>query len=340
MGVKGLITLIERFAPSAIKISDIKTYSSHFDDKYVNLAIDASMQLYRFLAAMISEDKFEGLKREDGKVVSHILGVIKMTHMMIKNNMIPTWVFDGNSPEIKQKTIDQRVKAKHDASKKLDRAESSSEITSLMKQTIKISDEQIKDVKYLLEILGIPYIQSYGEADSQLVALTKAGITHGIITNDWDILPFGGSNMLKDFSSKKIININLEELLNKLMLTQEQFIELCNIIGNDYCNGIPGYGAVEAYRNYKKYDHDVNKLLNNTRGDFDKEKYLIDFYAAKQYYLSAPVINPRKLNLLWKEPNYKALTMYLRENNFSDNFTNNFVCSIKDLYEKYLIYLK
>lgn len=336
MGIRGLKVLIDKFAPSAIKMMKITTYNE--GDESIMIAIDASMQLYRFLTAMISE-KSDGIKRNDGKSISHIYGIIKMTHAMLENKLVPIWVFDGNSPDIKQKTIDKRVKAKHDASKKIPTAESAYERVSLMKQSVKISDEHIKDTKYLLEILGIQYIQAIGEADTSLASLDKVGITQGVITNDWDILAFGGSNMLKDFSMKQIININREELLEKLQLTQEQFIELCNILGNDYCDGIPGFGPIEAYKSYVRFGYDVTKLLDTVRDDsFDKIKFMNDFNAAKHYYLSALVINPKKLNLTWHEPNYDAISVYLKENSFSDDFIYNLNNSMKYLYKKYLIY--
>lgn len=335
MGVHKLRELIERYAPNAIKTSSLEKYNN---DNIIMLGTDASMQLYRFLTATINS-KNEGIKRKDGKNISHIIGVIRMTNMMIKNNMIPIWVFDGNSPDIKQETIERRVKAKHDASKKLIYAESISEIASLRKQSLKISDEQIKDVKYLLYLLGIPFIQSIGEADSQLVALTKSNIAQGIITNDWDILPFGGSNMLKDFSAKNITHINLDELLTSLKLTQLQFIEICNILGNDYCYGIPGYGPIEAYQRYVDANYDIEKLLQNVRDpDFNKEDFLNKFNAAREYYISAPVINPKQLDIKWNEPLYETLSQYLKENDLSDQEIFNITKTIKYLYQKYLIY--
>ena len=100
----------------------------------------------------------------------------------------------------------------------------------------------IKSVKEFLQICGIPYIDAPYESDSQLAWLSKNNFIDGIITNDYDILTFGGKTMILDFwnCTKKNLNekiikeINLKKFLKSINMKYENFVELCILMGSDY----------------------------------------------------------------------------------------------------------
>jgi len=104
MGVKNLFKLITQHAPNSISTKSIKNYSG----KYV--VLDASMIIYQYVIAIRSSGS--DLKNTNGQMTSHILGVLSKTFMLLKNNIIPIFVFDGKPPNIKLKTIKNRKEKK------------------------------------------------------------------------------------------------------------------------------------------------------------------------------------------------------------------------------------
>lgn len=171
----------------------------------------------------------------------------------------------------------------------------------------------------MLRLLGIPYIESPGEAEAQCAAFDIANISNGVATEDWDVIFFGCKKMLKSFSNKNnITQINTQKLLNVLGMTKEQLIDLASILGNDYCHGVGKIKPLDAYKKFKEVHYDINlflqKLKNENKIKFKyriPENFLDQLKAARKYYLDAPVTNPHNINTEWKEPNYKGLYDYL-----------------------------
>merc|ERR1712217_941095 len=82
------------------------------------IAIDASMCLYQFLI-MIRENHsgtYQNLTNEDGKITSHIIGMLTRTIKLMEAGIKPVYVFDGKPPELKLAEIEAR-RAKRDEAK-------------------------------------------------------------------------------------------------------------------------------------------------------------------------------------------------------------------------------
>lgn len=109
----------------------------------------------------------------------------------------------------------------------------------LMPKSIHLNMELQDKVKKLFDVAGIPYIESMHESDSQCACLLRDGIVDGIITDDFDVLAFGGKRIfLNVFDSSKdnseLCEINLNKLLEKLNLTYDSFVDMCILLGTDY----------------------------------------------------------------------------------------------------------
>lgn len=305
MGVKGLQKIIVKFAPDSIE----KHPFSHYNQ--TTQSLDASAMLYAFCIATM---KTENFKNEDGEIISHIFACFFKSCSMLKYGIMPLWVFDGKPPEMKLQTINYRRKVKQNASERLEKEKDLSphEIYKLEKKTFSINAEHIDDIKNLLEIMGLPYSESPGEAEAQCVAFNRANVSNGVVTADWDALLFGCKKMLKDFSNKNdITEINLEKLLKSLGMTHSQLIDLGFLLGNDYCQGI-SMNPIDIYTKFKNVNFDIKMFL-------EKEKYNIpeNFFEqmefSRDYYLNAPVVDPKNIEITWHEPNYEALYKYLVE---------------------------
>ena len=100
MGVDGLYKFIHRKVPdvySIINISDIKGQPC---------IIDGMQHIYSQLTYMRSKNK--EVMNQSGKNISHIHGLINSITYYLKNGIIPIIIFDGKSPDIKRKKIEER----------------------------------------------------------------------------------------------------------------------------------------------------------------------------------------------------------------------------------------
>ena len=93
MGVKGLWTLLE---PCGRRI-DVHALRGK------KLAIDASVWIFRFLKAMRDE-------RGDPLPNAHLIGFLRRICKLLYLNIWPVFVFDGSTPALKRKTVQERRK--------------------------------------------------------------------------------------------------------------------------------------------------------------------------------------------------------------------------------------
>ena len=114
--------------------------------------------------------------------------------------------------------------------------------------------------------MGIPVIQSIEEADSQCVHLVKSGIAYAVGSEDMDILTFGADKLLRNINNvNKIVEYDLKTILEELDVSYEQFIDICILLGCDYCPTIEGIGMKRAYDLIKKYG-DIDNMIKKEPG--------------------------------------------------------------------------
>ena len=166
MGIKNLNNLISEFT----KIDPKNKISlSKFKNKI--FAIDANLYIYKFLYA-------------NG---NHINGLFFMINKLCKFNITPIFVFDGEAPKEKKKTLENRKKLKKKiqtqvinlkaslfiTENKIKKAEINKKIVNLEKRLVYIDKEVINSSKKLFELMGILYINASSEAEQLCANLTK-----------------------------------------------------------------------------------------------------------------------------------------------------------------------
>ena len=302
MGIKNLIKLINRYAPDSI------TRRRIFDYQNKVLGIDANLMLYKMVYA-IRRNGYD-LKNND-IIVTHVHSMIQKLVAFKKYNIVPIFVFDGMPPAIKEQTLKDRKAFKTYMMQKYYKAVTQDEKKKYYYMKSDITMDEIDDIKKLISIYGYTYIDSVEEADSQLAYMSKVGQLDGIVTDDLDILVFGGKIVLKNFSvakNKWIDEINLDKLLDKLGIKLEQLIDIGILLGCDYCPTVTGVGPIKSYHMIK--DHkDLQNLVN--KGIIN---LTIDWKHAKRYFLDPKVerditykkggINKNKLIDFLKEKQY------------------------------------
>ena len=104
------------------------------------------------------------------------------------------------------------------------------------------------EVKELLQLFGIPFIMAPQEAEAQCAFLNENNLVDGIITDDSDVFLFNGTkvyrNMFKEHSKVEFYDAQL--IKNKLKLDRLKLIELAELLGSDYTEGVKGVGLINA----------------------------------------------------------------------------------------------
>ena len=253
MGIKGLNKIIKRVAPQALKEKSIYEYRNS------RIAIDSSILLYKYrYASNDSED-------------SHLHGFVQRACFYLKRGILPVFVFDGAPPNAKQQVLDKRVKQKIKIEERIHQLIITSElhtesiqeeISKLSKQITYVTKSHRQECKYLLRLLGIPIIEAIGEAEATCATLQKKGIVDYTFTEDTDALTFGAPKVLRSARKlEKVLEVDLQEMLNSMQLDMDQFIDFCILCGCDYSPTIPKIGPVTSLALVQEHKN-MENILN------------------------------------------------------------------------------
>ena len=335
MGILGLHKFLDKNTSAGI--TDIKLNPDTV------IAVDASIFIYQFASAIKSS--VDDLKTIDGRITTHIHGILTKILSMLKKKLKPIFIFDGKASYLKQNVLDNRKLVKTTANieikqviKKLKKIQDMLEpipetseaiqeqlenvkkakelqetLIKLKKRTVLVSFKQMEECKEIVKLLGIPMIQSLEEADSQCAWLVKNGFADYVASEDMDILTFGANKLIRKLSAKdNVVEYDLKILLKELDLSQEQFIDLCILLGCDYTPTISKIGPKRAYELIKQYKSIDNILLDK---DF-RSKYILpenfNYKEAREYFINPPINEIKKEELVWSIPKYNELKELLK----------------------------
>lgn len=260
------------------------------------------MCLYQFLIAVRSEGA--QLTSVDGETTSHLMGTFYRTIRLIDNGIKPVYVFDGKPPEMKSGELSKRAERRQEAQKALDQATEAgdtAEMDKFNRRLVKVTKQHAADAKQLLTLMGVPYIDAPCEAEAQCAAMVKSGHVFAVATEDMDALTFGSNVLLRHmtFSEARkmpIQEFHLEKVLEGLQLSHEQFIDLCIMLGCDYCDSIKGIGpkrAIDLINQHKS----LEKILDN----IDTAKYAPpvnwNYKEARKLFLNPEIQDPGTIDV-------------------------------------------
>uniref|UniRef100_A0A7E4USN8 Flap endonuclease 1 n=1 Tax=Panagrellus redivivus TaxID=6233 RepID=A0A7E4USN8_PANRE len=319
MGIKDLSKVIGDHSPNSIKENDIKAYFGR------KIAIDASMSLYQFLIAIRQDGA--NLQDESGETTSHLNGMFYRTIRMMEHGIKPVYVFDGKPPELKSGELEKRSEKRAEAEKQLNEAVEKGDTESINKfnrRLVRVTQQQNEDAKKLLRIMGVPVVDAPCEAEAQCAELVKAGKVYATATEDMDALTFGSNVLVRHltFSEAKKVPIkefNLEKILKDLGFSMDQFIDLCIMLGCDYCPSIRGVGPKKAFELLTNFGT-IESVLENI--DLDKYPPPEDwqFAAARNLFQSPDVTPGSTVELKWAEPDEAALIEFMcKEKGFAED---------------------
>lgn len=103
----------------------------------------------------------------------------------------------------------------------------------------------------MLEACGVPCIIAHGEAEALAVALCRAGLCDGVASNDLDCVCYGAPLFIRNLGNdekREVIQIKYDDVLKQLNFSQEQFVDLCILLGCDYLETVKGVGPKSAFK--------------------------------------------------------------------------------------------
>ena len=303
MGIKQLSKVIADNAPKAITEHPLKHYFGR------KVAIDASMSIYQFLIAVRTDNGV--LTNASGTQTSHLIGLFYRTLRLLENGIKPIYVFDGKPPEMKTGELAKRTEARQNAQAALATA-AEHEKSKLERRLVKVTPEHVQECQELLDVLGVPWISAPGEAEAQCAELVRGGLAYGVASEDMDTLTFGAPVMLRHMTASEakklpIVEFNLDNVLKGMQLSMKQFIDLCILLGCDYCDTLKGIGPMRAVALIKQHESIEGVLAAGTE---PPESWPFD--AARQIFLAPEVIPCAQIPPLeWKAQEVSRVVEYL-----------------------------
>ena len=306
MGVQGLSKLITEVAPQAVKKTNIKNYMG------LKVAVDISTSLNQFLFASKSERNH--IEDETTKETAHISGTFYRTIRMVNQGIRPVYVFDGRPPTMKLGVVEKRRQRLIDAEKALEKAKEFGNVEEIKKYSsriVKVDESHIDDCKHLLNLMGIPYIQAPCEAEAQCAELVKGDKVFGVGAEDMDALAFGSKILLRNLTTSERRNIPVREfnyyrILQDFKMSDHQFIDLCILIGCDYCDKINGIGPKRGIKLIQE-----QRCIENILKVIDRKKYIVPdnwmYESARQLFINPDVISASSVELQWNKPDIEGI---------------------------------
>lgn len=299
MTIKGLHEFIRKkekeTGNQCIRDMDVKDLSG------IKIAVDASLVFQKFYY-VAAKDTIENANILKGKIsrkavrVKFFELILVNVRSMLYNKIVPIYVFDGTAPAEKKDTQQERRESQRKNKEKLEvlletyirqneedysfeegeKQVSRDELNKAMSNTYVISYKDKDEAKELFKNIGIPVITAVEEAEKLCAQLCIEGYCHGSLSSDSDILACGSPMMIKDIKFGKIMKaevIFLEELLNILELTYDQFLDFCIMCGTDFNERYKGCGPVWIYNNILKHGSYYNIVKNYPDKDFSCINY-------------------------------------------------------------------
>ena len=318
-----------------------KTTLEAFSNKVV--AIDAYNAIYQFLSSIRGPDGLQ-LTDSEGRVTSHLSGLLYRNVNFLSLGIKPVYVFDGKPPSLKTAEIERRKQIKKDATIKYEKAIAQGNLGDARKyaqQTTSMKDGMVKESKQLLSYFGIPYIEAASEGEATAAHLTNTGQAYAAASQDYDSILCGAKKLVRNFTSsgrRKIPNRNTyidivpeivetQKTLDAIKMTREQLIDVGILIGTDFNpNGFERIGPKTAIKLIKQH------LRLEDIPQIQEQLAEIDFQQIREIFLNPKVTKVDEI--VFGDVDDEKILNYLKEKSFSQDRVQSTLNRLKKALEK------
>ncbi len=271
-------------------------------DQIDTIAIDGYNTIYQFLSIIRQRDGTP-LMDSAGRTTSHLSGLFYRNMHILQAGVRCAYVFDGEPPDLKRRTVVKRREVREQATQEWVRAkvEGRKDAFKFAQASSRIDDYILESSKRLLHYLGIPVVEAPSEGEAQAAYMAIKGDVSFTGSQDVDALLFGAPRLVRNITitgRRKLpgrnahINVSpelieLEDILESLEITREQLIEVGILVGTDYNEGVKGVGPKKALKMIKQLGIEealekLNESINYTPiQEFFLNPNVTDNYALK-----------------------------------------------------------
>ncbi|MCU0632595.1 MAG: flap endonuclease-1 [Methanolinea sp.] len=273
-------------------------------------AVDAHNAIYQFLS-IIRQPDGTPLMDHEGRITSHLSGILFRSANFLEKGIRTVWVFDGTPPDLKQETLQERRAIRNMAGEKWQDALARGDMAEAYKQarsSSRIDEDVIRTSKELLARLGLPCVLAPSEGEAQAAHMVSRGDARYVVSQDYDTLLFGAPVLVRNLtvSGKRKIRgrtisvsperILLSEVLKGLSLSREDLVRIALLVGTDFNTGIRGVGAKTALKIVQNGEFD--RTMTERLPDTDWELIL-------EFFLHPPVTD--EYSLQWNPPDREGI---------------------------------
>ena len=344
MGIKNFMKWVNRYAPGSIELTNLDKMSNKV------LGVDASLLMYKAELA-IKGNGFE-MRNNNGKITSHLYVSFFSIIRLLKNNIIPIYVFDGKPNKLKNFVLHRRELKSDSAKLKLNKLKQIKKRTNKIKKDINkleiisfdINVSMENDLIKMLDLMGIPHIKAKNEADSLLAYMEINKYIDGVISDDTDIIIFGTNNLYKNVSThvkttkSSIQHISYEKIIDHMKWKREQLVNLAILLGSDYAPTIKGVGMVKLTELINN-NYTLNDILNEYKVyNKDRDQIIL----AKKFMLdeSFNLVKYVKINCELNKMKYgqihpnKLYNFLVKDNQLDDKRVSKQIIFLKNILRK------
>jgi len=232
---------------------------------------------------------------------------------------------------MKSGELDKRREKRVEAQTELDKATELGDNENMEKfsrRLVKVLPQHNEECQQLLKLMGVPYVKAPCEAEAQCAELVKENLVYATATEDMDALTFGTKVLLRrmTFSAAKKMPIQefyVDKVLEGLGLTKSQFIDLCILLGCDYCDTIRGIGPKTAIKLIQEH-----KTIEEVLENIDSTKHPVPedwlYKEARELFKNPEVTPAEEIKLTWSAPDEDALVKFMAtEKGFAEDRIRN-----------------
>ncbi|UCE44728.1 MAG: flap endonuclease-1 [Methanobacteriota archaeon] len=232
------------------------------------VAIDAFNTLYQFLTTIRQPDGTP-LKDREGRVTSHLSGLLSRNAALLEIGLKPVYVFDGKPPKLKERTIAARREARNAAEREWKEAVAVGDMKrakTKASQSTRLDDDMIAEALALLNALGIPSVNAPAEGEAQMAFMASRRDVWAGASQDFDALLFGTPMLVRNLTLSKKRRmasgervdvvpelVELDKVLSSLDLSRKQLVDLSILVGTDFNEGVPGIGPKRALKLLREF---------------------------------------------------------------------------------------
>ncbi len=238
------------------------------------IVIDTSIYMYKYNA--------------QNSLIENFYLMLSIFH---KYNITPIFIFDGKPPAEKYELLKRRKEEKQEAEQRFTELQSQmeksnditiwkdmqSEMNSLKRQFIRISQSDNKIVKSLIVSYGAMYYEADGEADRVCAYLVTSGKAWACLSDDMDMLVYGCDRVLRHLSiiNETVLLYKMDNILNDLNMSMSDFRQITVISGTDY-NINEHTNLIETLKWFRDYTCEIKKNPTNESDTKPFYKWLVN----------------------------------------------------------------